>query len=42
MNPLNQNDRGGLTVLGLLLALGLVGGGWALGSQIKATRLSDR
>src|SRR5436309_10408504 len=30
------------TLLGLLLALGLIIGGWALGAQIKATRLSDR
>lgn len=29
-------------MLGLLLALGLIVGGWVLGSQIKATRLSDR
>lgn len=28
--------------LGLLLALGLIIGGWILGAQIKATRLSDR
>ena len=27
---------------GLLLALGLILGGWVLGAQIKATRLSDR
>ena len=33
---------GGTTLLGLQLALGLVVGGWALGSQIKATRLADR
>src|SRR2546427_5845519 len=42
MNANNQTDRGGMAVLGLLLALGLVGGGWMLGLQIKATRLSDR
>jgi uncharacterized protein len=29
-------------VLGALLALGLIFGGWILGAQIKATRLSDR
>src|SRR6476469_8130438 len=29
-------------LLGLLLALGLIIGGWLLGAQIKATRLSDR
>ena len=27
---------------GLLLMLGLIVGGWILGSQIKATRLADR
>jgi len=36
-----DNVRGHL-VLGVLIALGMVIGGWALGSQIKATRLSDR
>ena len=34
-------NRGGLT-LGLLLAIGLIVGGWVLGAEIKATRLSDR
>ena len=29
-------------ILGLLLAFGLIIGGWVLGAQIKATRLSDR
>jgi len=29
-------------VLGALLAIGLIVGGWLLGAQIKATRLSDR
>src|SRR5437588_7066758 len=29
-------------LFGILLALGLIIGGWVLGSQIKATRLSDR
>jgi len=42
MNSTQQADRGGMAVLGFLLALGLVGGGWLLGLQIKATRLSDR
>jgi uncharacterized protein len=42
MDDTNQWNRGGTTLLGILLALGLVSGGWALGSQIKATRLSDR
>src|SRR3954469_14161681 len=34
-------DRGTF-LFGLLLAIGLIAGGWVLGSQIKATRLSDR
>lgn len=38
----NQTSRGDAAVLGLLLALGLIVGGWVLGAQIKATRLSDR
>ena len=42
MDGANQTNRGGMTVLGMLLALGLVAGGWVLGAQIKATRLSDR
>lgn len=41
MNGTTQSDRGAI-VLGTLLALGLIVGGWALGAQIKATRLSDR
>jgi hypothetical protein len=42
--PTNMSkiDRGGAALLGLLLALGLIIGGWALGAEIKATRLSDR
>ena len=28
--------------LGISLALGMILGGWILGAQIKATRLSDR
>jgi hypothetical protein len=36
-----MNDRSH-AILGALIALGLVLGGWALGAQIKATRLSDR
>jgi len=42
MNDTMQVNRGGTTLLGLLLALGLIVGGWALGTQIKATRLGDR
>lgn len=38
----NDIDRGSLIPLGLLLALGMIFGGWMLGSQIKATRLADR
>src|SRR5215813_8610531 len=34
--------RGGRGALGLFIAIGLILGGWILGSQIKATRLSDR
>jgi uncharacterized protein len=42
MNGANQNIRSGTAILGSLLALGLIVGGWVLGAQIKATRLSDR
>jgi uncharacterized protein len=42
MNDEKLIDRGDAALLGLLLALGLIVGGWALGAQIKATRLSDR
>ncbi len=35
-------DRGGKLLQALLIALGLIVGGWVLGAQIKATRLSDR
>jgi len=42
MNVTSQNNPAGLAALGLFLALGLIVGGWVLGSQIKATRLSDR
>jgi uncharacterized protein len=42
MNGTNLNDRTGVALLGALLAFGLIVGGWLLGSQIKATRLSDR
>jgi hypothetical protein len=41
MNGSALVDRGN-TVLGVLLALGLIVGGWVLGSEIKATRLGDR
>ncbi len=42
MNGEKIIGRGDAALLGLLLALGLVVGGWVLGAQIKATRLSDR
>ena len=38
----DNEGRGGAALAGFLVAIGLVFGGWALGSQIKATRLSDR
>lgn len=41
MTDANQNFRA-TALLGMLLALGLILGGWVLGAQIKATRLSDR
>lgn len=42
MNGANQSSRNGVTLLGLLLASGLILGGLVLGQQIKATRLNDR
>ncbi|MBZ5547810.1 MAG: SIMPL domain-containing protein [Acidobacteriia bacterium] len=39
---MNHTHRGEGALLGLFLALGLVIGGWVLGAQIKAIRLSDR
>ncbi len=42
MNGNSQTSLGGSAVLGLLLALGLIIGGWVMGAQIKATRLADR
>src|SRR6516165_12647178 len=42
MNGTNHNDRTAAALLGSLLALGLIVGGWVTGAQIKATRLSDR
>ncbi|MFZ3200685.1 MAG: SIMPL domain-containing protein [Candidatus Acidiferrales bacterium] len=41
MNDVNEMNRGGV-LLGLLLAIGLVAGGWVLGAEIKAIRLGDR
>lgn len=42
MDGTNSTNRGGMAFQGLLLALGLIVGGWVLGAQIKATRLNDR
>src|ERR1700742_1267971 len=42
MNDESLTGRGGAVILGALLALGLIIGGWVLGAQIKATRLGDR
>ena len=39
---INQPNFRESAVLGALLALGLIIGGWILGAEIKATRLSDR
>ena len=42
MNVSTQGNNSGLVPFGLFLALGMIVGGWVLGAQIKATRLSDR
>ncbi len=42
MNETNSVNRSNAALLGALLAFGLVAGGWVLGAEIKATRLSDR
>ena len=42
MNDVLSKYRDGNAPLGVLLAVGLIVGCWILGSQIKATRLSDR
>ena len=42
MNGASPPDRQSMIALGALLALGLIIGGWVMGAQIKATRLSDR
>jgi len=42
MNGTIQSDYRAMGILGLLLALGLIIGGWVMGAEIKATRLSDR
>lgn len=42
MNGADQVRRRELVAPALLLAFGLIAGGWILGAQIKATRLADR
>ena len=42
MNTVKEHSRGGVLLLGVLLAIGMIAGAWILGSEIKATRLSDR
>src|SRR5437868_7893919 len=42
MDGNGQIARSGTALLGLLIAVGMIIGGLALGAQIKATRLSDR
>jgi hypothetical protein len=42
MNGTSSSNRSGVALLGLLVALGLIVGGWALGAQIKDTRPGDR
>ena len=41
MSDIIENNRGTI-IAALVLAIGFILGGWALGAQIKATRLSDR
>ena len=38
----NASPRGNLAVMGILIAIGLILGGWILGAEIKQTRLGDR
>ncbi len=42
MDGANSTQRGGTALLGVMLAVGLIVGGWILGAQIKETRLGDR
>ena len=42
MNDTQRDNAGPALVLGFFIAVGLIVGGWLLGSQIKATRLGDR
>lgn len=42
MNEIRRLNATDQAALGLFIAVGLIVGGWLLGSQIKATRLADR
>ncbi len=42
MNDTQRDNAGPALVLGFFIAVGLIVGGWLLGSEIKATRLADR
>lgn len=42
MDDTKSEHRGGKALLGVLLALGMIVGGWVLGAEIKETRLGDR
>ncbi|MGH9687014.1 MAG: SIMPL domain-containing protein [Candidatus Acidiferrales bacterium] len=42
MSDIGGAKRGEIAIAGLLLAIGLIVGGWLLGAQIKAVRLGDR
>ena len=42
MEQVNSTRRSGIAILGFLVALGLVVGGWVLGAEIKEARLGDR
>jgi len=42
MTETNTRNDSKMAILGGLLALGMISGGWVLGAQVKATRLSDR
>lgn len=42
MSETRENYAGATAPLGFLIMLGLIVGGWILGAEIKATRLSDR
>ena len=42
MDGANSTQRSGTALLGVMLAVGLIVGGWILGAQIKETRLGDR